>query len=57
MKPVWNIILFMTILMLMGIAILMSANNGSIVGDIIKDSKIANVIEKNVDEIFTLTPY
>lgn len=56
MKRPWNIIITLLIILLMGFAVLTSANNGSAIGDMVKKSVIVKQIERTVENVFKGLP-
>ena len=56
MKRSWNIIITLLIILLMGFAVLTSANNGSAIGNMVKKSVIVKQIERTVKNIFRGLP-
>lgn len=56
MKSVWSIIITLAVILLMGFAVLTSANNGSAIGNIVKESPTVKYIEKTVNNTFKGLP-
>ena len=56
MKRPWNIIITLLIILLMGFAVLTSANNGSAIGDMVKKRVIVKQIERTVENVFKGLP-
>lgn len=56
MKRSWNITITLLIILLMGFAVLTSANNGSAIGDMVKKSLIVKQIERTVENVFKGLP-
>ena len=56
MKSVWSIIITLAVILLMGFAVLTSANNGSAIGNIVKDSPAVKYIENTVNNTFRGLP-
>lgn len=52
----WNIIITLLIILLMGFAVLTSANNGSAIGNMVKESVIVKQIETKVGNVFKGLP-
>lgn len=52
----WNTIITLLIILLMGFAILTSANNGSAIGNMVKKSVIVKQIERAVGNVFKGLP-
>ena len=56
MKRSWNITITLLIVLLMGFAVLTSANNGSVIGNMVKKSVIVKQIERTVENVFKGLP-
>ena len=52
----WSTIITLLIILLMGFTVLTSANNGSVIGNMVKKSVIVKQIERTVKNIFRGLP-
>ena len=56
MKGPWNTIITLLIILLMGFTVLTSSNNGSAIGNKIKDTAVIKQMERTVDKAFKGLP-